>query len=86
MIGGGGVQKTYTDNIKFPFKQNKIKLGLKAENEHFKTPNQRPDTSWSEEVMASCDVICSADEKKVGSVLVYVFWTPPPPINFVHDH
>ena len=20
-----------------------------------------------------------------GSVLVYVFWAPPPPINFVHD-
>ena len=23
---------------------------------------------------------------EVGSVLVYDFWTPPPPINFVHDH
>ena len=21
-----------------------------------------------------------------GSVLVNEFWTPPPPINFVHDH
>ena len=24
--------------------------------------------------------------KKLGSVLVHDFWTPPPPINFVHGY